>query len=204
MTEQTIDLLPFLEGHDDSGVGDLGVREGDLLNLVAETGELWLPAIFAPDSFEHLEEWVGEVRAKLRAAGVHTAIISADVFDRDDNHRQLEVELQVTFVGALPVQLDAMGDFYGYDDEGNLLSREQYEDALARQDPALASAAGVVWGVVAGLVVVALTVAYSVKVASVTVTSPEAREPIHELSEATKFVSVAAAIVAIVFLLRRV
>lgn len=200
MSQEKIDLLPLLNGRDD-GSGELLVNPGDLIKLVAETGELWLPAIFAPDSFEHLQGWVEEVRVKLRASGVHTTVISADVFDRDDDHRQLEVELQVTFVGSLPVQLDAMGDFYGYDEDGNLLTREQYFAFNYERDVQLAGA--VAWSVI-GLAVGALLVTtYAITTFDAWVSSPESRESIEEVSDAAKTISVAAAIVALVFLLRK-
>ena len=207
---QTIDLLGLLHGGQDVGE-EVGVEVGDLLWLTAQTGVMWLPAVFERDSFEFLEEWGNEVREKLRAAGVHTTLISADVYDDEDDVRHLKLELQVTFVGPLPIQLDAQGEFYGYDDAGNLLTGEQWEEQFLREHSMRGVFAGTTgrggpgWGQV---VAIAISVAavYTVTIVYMTVTkatSPEAREPVRQVSEAVKVVSVAAAIIALVYLLSK-
>lgn len=205
MSGETIDLLPILQGEQDYGE-ELPVQVGDTLNLVAETGALWLPSILEKDSFEQLQEWTEEIRGKLRAAGVQTAIISADVFDRDDDHRQLELELQVTYVGDLPVQLDQAGQFYGYDDDGNLLTYEQFHERVLAQEPAEAGTFDIGWKLLAGVALAAVAVAYAVTIVNATVTtvvSPEARQSVHEVSDATKTVAVAAALIGLVYLLSK-
>lgn len=208
-TEVTIDLLGLLQDGGDFG-DDVTVEVGDLLNLEAQTGPLWLPAIFQRDSFEFLQEWANEVRAKLRAAGVHTTIISADVFDDDDDVRHLELELQVAFVGELPIQLDAQGEFYGYDEDGNLLTADQFWDQVIAEHSMQGGFAATVgrapgWGVILGLVIAVaipatLTLSYAILSKAV---SPEAREPVREISDAVKTVSIAAAVLGLVYLLSK-
>lgn len=158
MTTQTIDLLRALEcGPDLAPCEDVRIDVGDLLELEAHTPPLSLPGIFH-DENEEARRWIDQVQAQLRARGVHTVVISVEGRLRYDDVHVYMAELQVAFLGDFPVQLDAQGQFYGYDAMGNLITFDQAVERQFRKVQETSPLAGFAAGINGSVVVGALAV----------------------------------------------
>lgn len=207
----TVNLLEAL-GREDVGE-DFEIQPGDLLHVKAHTGVRFLPDVFEEDSFATLERWVGEVQETLRRNAIHTTVISLDAEEDADERLRMRVELQVTFAGDLPFQGITGQDWYGYDAQGNPMTRDEfYDHALTggNLEGGLVAATGSVgpagWlraALILAGVLGATLVVDDVRVVVERATSEEASRPIGQAADAVKVVAVAAAIIALVYLLAK-
>lgn len=216
MTDQTIDILPMLQSGDFTALDELEVREGDLIELQAETGELWLPQIFQNNPMDEAHAWSDEIRHQLARHGLQMVTIDVRGGYRGDRH-VYTTELQVAFVGDLPVQLDESGEFWGYDDQGNLLTRQQFEAQVftyGGPNGGFAGTAGRVpgWGAILGVLVLVIGAFFAREVrmtaAAMTTQIPEgmhtaASEIFEPVAKGATVLAVAAVVIALVWFLSK-
>lgn len=194
------------------------VAVGDVVTLTARTEPLFLPEIFYPSAQEQAQAWATDVQKTFRANQVQNTVISLVVQEMPDAHREVTLELQATYVGDLPYQGNPDG-FYGYDEDGNLLTEQQFVDrALMAGIPhggfAASSGGAPSWNlVILAAAVIVGSVAFELTTAHVDHMATTPRAPgspqspaeniSHDIADSIKTGAIAAAVIAVAYLLSK-
>lgn len=187
------------------------VQVGDVVTLKARTAALPLADIFYPSPQEDAQKWAAHVQATFRANQVQNTVISLTVTEGDDRHREFVLELQATYVGDLPFQ-GVPGSFYGYDEDGNLLTEQEFVDrglAANLPDGGFVAGINVSWKLVILAAIVAAPIlgyeldTYEAYVDHETTITGHTSGTVAEVGDTIKTTAIAAAIIAIAYLLSK-